>query len=262
MHLRTFAIPAALLAFASAGCGASATKPAAVSAHATLSAPPADGGSYPNADAILAVLTKAGESCTAPSAENAAGLSAAFPDEKGVTSLLDCQSPGGASQDTSVSVFDTAAHLRAFAKYMLDPSTLFNPVGQVVGMNWALTTTPAYSRVAHEALGGMLESATPNGAALSPSPTPSVNKSQAAFPALMRSLGFLPGPDDPTLYDASGEAVCGGLQTQSMSAEVAYEESVDENSLTGMTTKRDILTFIRDSVEAFCPKYESELPAQ
>jgi hypothetical protein len=42
--------------------------------------------------------------------------------------------------------------------------------------------------------------------------------------------------------------------------EVAYEESTDENALTGMTTKADILEFVRWSVQAWCPQYAAELP--
>lgn len=78
----------------------------------------------------------------------------------------------------------------------------------------------------------------------------------------MTSLGFFPGGTPAYAVDAAGEAVCGNLGTESMSAEIAYEKSVDENSLTGMTTDKDIVTFVRDSVEAWCPQYARDLPAQ
>ena len=76
----------------------------------------------------------------------------------------------------------------------------------------------------------------------------------------MTSLGFFPGGNPAYVIDAAGEAVCGSLATQSMSAEISYEDSVDENTLTGMTTAKDIVTFVTDSVEAYCPKYASALP--
>lgn len=83
---------------------------------------------------------------------------------------------------------------------------------------------------------------------------------QQAFAGKMTAAGFFPGTPS-YLIDADADAVCGSLQTESMSTEIAYEESVDENTTTGMTTKSDILLFVRDSVKAFCPQYAKDLPA-
>jgi hypothetical protein len=93
------------------------------------------------------------------------------------------------------------------------------------------------------------------------SPTASLTAAQQAYAGELKAAGFFTGDPDWTI-DADGNAICGELQQQTMSGVIAYEQQADENTLTGMTTKNDILTFIRDSVEAWCPQHASELPPQ
>lgn len=84
---------------------------------------------------------------------------------------------------------------------------------------------------------------------------------QQAYAGQITAAGFFPGTP-ASIIDADGNAVCGSLQSESMSAEIAYEESVDENTTTGMTTNTDIVKYVRYSVQAWCPKYEGQLPGQ
>jgi hypothetical protein len=143
-----------------ARAAASSVKPSAVPSAAVkratsrpaASTVPADGGSYPNAAAILSKLSAAGLACTAPSpmAGNAAVLF-----DPGATSLTICDSPGGTAQDTQVTVFDTAAHLAAYEK-TADANASSQAVGFLAGANWAIESTPAYATRAHAKLGGEL----------------------------------------------------------------------------------------------------------
>lgn len=227
--------------------------PVATSGHKSAVAPPANGGSYPNAAAILAKLAAAGLTC--PGASPQSSASVFYP---GATSMDWCNSPGGSAQDTGAGVFDTSAHTQQFKS---DIST--NPVdatGIVVGVNWAVNSTNVtYMQKVRALLGGQLSFAAASTASAATTSAPTA--AQQAYAGQMSAAGFFTGTPS-WIIDADGNAVCGALQSESMSAEIAYEESVDENTLTGMTTKSDILTFIRASVTVWCPQYESELPAQ
>jgi Protein of unknown function (DUF732) len=103
-------------------------------------------------------------------------------------------------------------------------------------------------------------SAAPSTPAAAAATTPSSTASADAFYATMNADGFVLGGTPAYLIDADGSAVCGNLQNQSMADEVSYEESVDENAATGMTSDKDILEFIAAAVTDLCPQYASELP--
>lgn len=96
----------------------------------------------------------------------------------------------------------------------------------------------------------------------SPEPVqPSPTAGDSGFAARMQALGFFTGtPAD--IVDVDGNAICGELQTQTYKQVIAYEQSVDETTLTGMTTDKDIATYVRYSVQAFCKQYAAQLPAQ
>jgi hypothetical protein len=174
----------------------------------------------------------------------------------GATSLTACNSPGGIPQDTSAQVFDTAAHV---AQYVSDVmGSPLEATAMLTGVNWTLNSTNfGYVQRARTVLGGKISYAAASTAA--PSTGPALTAAQQAFAGEMTAAGFESGTP-AWILDADGEAVCGELQTQSMAQEVAYEESVDENALTGMTTNADILKFVRWSVQAWCPQYAGELP--
>lgn len=70
-----------------------------------------------------------------------------------------------------------------------------------------------------------------------PSPLPGPRRHRPSIAGEMTAAGFESGTP-AWILDAIGEAVCGGLQTQSMAQEIAYEESVNENQLTGRTSKQ------------------------
>jgi hypothetical protein len=91
-------------------------------------------------------------------------------------------------------------------------------------------------------------------------PAAAVTPTSDPFYAAMLAAGFAQGGTPAYAIDAEGSAVCGNLQTQSMADEISYEESVDENATTGMTSNTDILTFIRLAVTYQCPQYAGELP--
>lgn len=75
----------------------------------------------------------------------------------------------------------------------------------------------------------------------------------------MSAKGFFPGTA-ASLVNIDGQTVCSDLGSTSMSSEISYQEQTNESSATGMTTNADVLAFVRASVEAWCPKYSSELP--
>lgn len=165
MLMRRATIAVAVVGFAVLAAACSSTAPAAPSPG------PANGGTFPNAAAILAKLTASGLACTAPSqmAEDAATLF-----EPGATSLITCSSPSGTAADTYVTVFDTAAHQQAYEK-QIETSGGGVAGGQLVGVNWVIETTPAYAASAKARLGGVLTvipavtvsaSASPTGTAL------------------------------------------------------------------------------------------------
>ncbi len=106
------------------------------------------------------------------------------------------------------------------------------------------------------ALGGKISYAAESTA--EPSTCPALAAAQQAFAGEMTAAGFESGTP-AWILEADGAAMCGALQTQSMAQEVAYEESGDENPLTG-TTNAAIRKFIRWSVPAWCPQYTPELP--
>lgn len=143
----------AVCALAAAGtltaCSSKATAaPTAPTGRAAASPAPSDGGTFPDADAILARLAAAGLACTSPSPVD--GASAFFP---GATSMTGCDSPGGKAGDTSVEVFDTAAHLAAYQTSLAADIT--DPTGIVTGTDWALdSTNTTYLRKVQQALGG------------------------------------------------------------------------------------------------------------
>jgi hypothetical protein len=216
--------------------GPSPTPSVAVS-HSTAPSVPVSGGTYPNAAAVLARLAAAGLACTGASPMS--GASAFYP---GSTSFTACNSPGGKSQDTSAEVFDTSAHLAGYKTTLA--ANITEPTGIVIGVNWAVdSTNQAWARKVQQALGGQYATLTASTASATAT-TPAPSASQANFASLMTSLGFFPGGGPAYTIDTDGEAVCGNLQTESMSAVIAYEESVDENTLTGMTTKNDIVTLV------------------
>ena len=242
-----------------AAAAAPVTTPAAslsalVKVAAKSTARPANGGTYPNADAILARLAAAGLACPGPSPM--AGANVFYP---GAASLTACNSPDGQAQDSSAEVFDTAAHL---AEYKTDTTT--NPIDStavVADVNWAFNSANfSYAQRVHALFGGRISFAAASTAAPASSAS-TQTPAQQAYAGQMLAAGFFPGTPD-WIVDGDGDAVCGSLQTESMSDEVSCEESVDENSDTGMTTKADILTFVRASVNAWCPQYAPELPAE
>jgi hypothetical protein len=65
---------------------------------------------------------------------------------------------------------------------------------------------------------------------------PALTAAQQAYAGEMAAAGFESGTP-AWIVDADRSVVCGGLQSQLMSQEVVYEELVDENALTKMTTK-------------------------
>jgi PBP1b-binding outer membrane lipoprotein LpoB len=93
-----------------------------------------------------------------------------------------------------------------------------------------------------------------------PTSTPTTADPGQVFADWMATRGFDQGAPAYTV-DALGEAVCGNLQTESMAAEITYEESVDKSPETGMTTDKDILAMIGESVVTYCPQYTKDLPA-
>ena len=212
---------------------------------------PVNGGSYANADTVLTRLASAGLLCPGPSPM--ANANVFYP---GATSLTACDSPGGKTQDTSAQVFDTAAHV---AQYVSDVmGAPLDATAMLTGVNWTLDSTNfGYVQRARAVLGGKLSYAAAS--TTEPSTGPALTAAQQAFAGEMTAAGFESGTP-AWILDADGEAVCGGLQTQSMALEIAYEESVDENQLTGMTSNADILKFVRWSVQAWCPQYGAELP--
>ena len=163
---------------------------AAVSHAASNSAAPAvpaNGGSYPNAAAILAKLAAAGLACTAPSqmAQAAAVLS-----DPGATSLTICNSPGGTAQDTQATVFDTSAHLAAYAKTS-EVNASSQPAGLLLGVNWAIESTPAYAGSAHVKLGGALTVIPGSTGTPGSTGAPSAPAATTGTAALLKSAGPL-----------------------------------------------------------------------
>jgi hypothetical protein len=111
-------------------------------------APPAGGGSYPNARALLHALAVAGIPCTGASV-------LAQPTASGATSMADCGSPASPG-DTVVAVFRNHADAQSFAIRLtaLGSEGLMGPVMVVVGQNWAVNTVLDYGTKVQVALGG------------------------------------------------------------------------------------------------------------
>jgi hypothetical protein len=111
-------------------------------------APPADGGSYPNARALLHALAAAGIPCTEASV-------LPQPTAPGATSMADCGSPASAG-DTVVAVFGNHSDAQSFAIRLTTVGSegLMGPVTVVVGQNWAVNTVPDYGTRVQGALGG------------------------------------------------------------------------------------------------------------
>lgn len=123
--------------------------------------PSPDGGTYPDADAVLAALATAGIPCTAPSP-------VANPTREGTTSMTDCTGAGSPDSDTVIVVFDNHADAYAYAQSMTDPSWNIAtgiPTQVVYGVNWAINTVPAYGAKVLAALGGDTLTATPSASA-------------------------------------------------------------------------------------------------
>lgn len=229
-----------------------AARTALAAAPAGRPAPPTNGGSYLDATAVLGKLAATGMMCPSPSA--VASVSVFYP---GATSLTACDSPGGTPQDTSAHVFGTAPHV---ARYVSDAMRApLDATVMLAGENRTLNSTNfGYVQRARTVLGGKNSYVAASTAELSTGPA--LSAAQQAFAGEMTAAGFESGTP-AWILDADGEAVCGALQTQSMTQEVAYEESVDENAVTGMTTNSDIVKFIRWSVLAWCPQYAAGLPS-
>lgn len=144
-----FAPILAVLALAAAGCSSSA---ATSTPPAAAAKPPADGGSYASAQAVLDALTKAGAQC-------ADQQPVANPTAAGTLSMTGCTSPGaaaGSDGDTVVVVFDTHDHARSYASGIISFAQGLggNIPFEVVGVNWAVNTVPAYGAKVLAALGG------------------------------------------------------------------------------------------------------------
>lgn len=129
---------------------AKSSMPPAASRRATgLPAAPANGGTYPNATAILAKLATDGLACLGASPQAAAS---AF--WTGTTSMDWCNSPG-ASQDTAAAVLDNATDLQGYKASVATDA--LDKTGLVMGGNWAVTSTNiTYAQKVHAALGGTL----------------------------------------------------------------------------------------------------------
>jgi hypothetical protein len=111
------------------------------------SGPPRDGGSYSSAQAVLAALSAAGVACTDPQP-------VANPTGPGTLDLLDCTSPGGQDEDTTVATFDTHAHAVASAQELLQLVQAGN--AEVVGVDWVVNTTSGYAQTVVSVLGGQV----------------------------------------------------------------------------------------------------------
>lgn len=118
-----------------AGCGGSSSKP------------PADGGTYTTAQTIVDKLNHGGAACTAP---------IPMPDSAvdGSQSAIQCRSGAGALQDTVAVVFDTHDHALGYASQMLGLGSQLGGMYVLVGVNWAVSTTPAFGPKVAGVLGG------------------------------------------------------------------------------------------------------------
>lgn len=129
-------VAAVALGLAAAGCSSKAQ--------------PADGGSYPSAQAVLDQLAKNGAPCAKPSP-------VANPTSPGALSMTGCFGvSSAANSDTVITVFDTHDDALAAARQMLAfEQGMGNVVNwEIVGVNWLVNTVPAYAPKVVAALGG------------------------------------------------------------------------------------------------------------
>lgn len=147
---RSTAVVVAATVVVAAGLGIVSAVHGSGAGTAGFSAPPADGGRYASADAVLSKLAAAGIPCLAPSPI----ANATAP---GATSMIDCDSGAGGS-DTVVVVFDTQADAVGFAASLTSGSMAdLSPDAVVVyGLNWAVNTVPGYAGPVRRALGGQI----------------------------------------------------------------------------------------------------------
>lgn len=146
MRKAMLAVPVLLLVASCSSSGATASSPSS-----SASSAPADGGTYPDADAILTALQTAGAPCTSPEP-------VANPTLTGTLSMVDCDSEGGQS-DTVVVVFDTQAHVIAYAASLTTGamSDIAADAVVVYGRNWAVNTSGAgYATMVQRVLGGQV----------------------------------------------------------------------------------------------------------
>lgn len=140
MRIRHASVAAAAV-LALAACGSS---------HSTArKAPPADGGNYPSAQALLDQLAHDGIACAdQPPVAN--------PTVTGALSMADCNGVGSADSDTVVIVYDTHENAVAGAKNLLafNQSMGGDPEFEVVGVNWGVNTVNGYGLKVLTALGG------------------------------------------------------------------------------------------------------------
>lgn len=179
----------------------------------TAAAPPADGGSYTDANTILTKLAAAGLVCAGPSqmSEDAAVLF-----DPGATSLITCDSPGGTAADTQVTVFDTAAHLDAY-ETQIESTVGYVSGGQLGGVNWVLESTPGYATKARAALGGrftlIAAVSSPASTTQDPLPAPSTAQAQGCYPLTSGGNCYQPGEycrtsdHGATGIDGDGDAI-------------------------------------------------------
>lgn len=147
------ALPAVLLLALAAGtaaCSSSSapTTNAAPSATepSTAPRPPADGGTYASADALLAAMGAADVPCTSPSP-------VANPSQQGATSLVDCTA--FSAGDTAVGTFDTRDDALASAERLALSGMLSGSTYVLVGGNWMLNTDSfSYGASVQAKLGG------------------------------------------------------------------------------------------------------------
>ena len=129
-----------------AGCSTSSGGAPAAGSSPSVSAPPADGGTYASTDALQAALTAHGLACGDP--QPVANSTA-----PGAIGMVDCDSPGGGGQsDTVLVVFDTGAHAQAYAVSMAGAG--LGPAQVVYGRDWAVNTVPPFGEQVRGALGG------------------------------------------------------------------------------------------------------------
>lgn len=136
-----------------AGCSSAGNTPAA-DTGTSASAPPGDGGTYPDADAVLSALQAQGAPC-------AGQQPVANPTLTGALSMVDCSSPAGGS-DTVVVVFDTQAHALAYAVSLTSGalSGISSDAVVVYGRDWAVnTSSTAYADTVRRVLGGQVVAA-------------------------------------------------------------------------------------------------------